>query len=81
VRGVEDEVGGCLHPRPRLLVIADVIETPLARPGLDLIGLDPLHQRVGVDVQQHVEDAQLGSLEAPGQLAPVVFPQHRLHGD
>jgi hypothetical protein len=58
-----------------------VIETPLARPRLDRVGLDPLHQHVRVDVQQHVEDVQPGSLEALGQLAPVVFPQHRLHGD
>ena len=64
--GVDDEVGGRFHPRPRLLVVADVVETPLARDGQVFVALDPFGQNVGVDVQQHVEDVQLGSLEALG---------------
>jgi hypothetical protein len=59
VRGVDDEVGGRFHPRPRLLVVADVIEAPLAC-DLYFVGLDPFGQNIGVDVKQHVEDVPVG---------------------
>jgi hypothetical protein len=58
-----------------------VVETPLARAGLDFVGLDPFGQNVGVDVKQHVEDVQRRPLEAHGKLLPVVLAQDRLHGD
>ena len=81
MRGVDDEVGGRLHPRPGLLVVADVVETPLARDGQGFVGLDPFVQNVGVHVQQHVEDVKLGSLEASDEFLPVLLAQDRLHGD
>jgi len=52
---------------------ADRFEAPLARPGLDFVGLDPLGQNVGVDVQEHVEDVQRGSPESLDQFASVVL--------
>ena len=58
-----------------------MIQTPLARAGVDFVGLDPFGQHVGVDVKHHVEDVQRGPLEARAKLLPVVLAQDGLHGD
>src|SRR5215472_15604817 len=81
MRSVDDEISRTLHPWPSFLVVADVVQAPLARLRLDLVCPDELGQYIRIDVQEDVEDCQGGSTEPAGQFAPVVLAQDRLHCD